>query len=108
MIEKSASKIAYLLLGLSVGSLVGILFAPKSGRETRKYLVQKAREASEYAQVKAREKKELAEDLIRRGKEAVTQKRKQIAAAIDVGRETYQRAESNAPGPNGEHASRSI
>ncbi len=96
---------SYLLVGLSIGSLIGILFAPKSGRETRKYLAHKAKDASDYAQKKAWEQ---TEDLIKRGKEAVTQKKKQIAAAVEVGREAYQREKSNAPRLNGEPVSRSL
>jgi gas vesicle protein len=106
MVEKIAFlKGSHLLVGLSIGSLVAILFAPKSGRETRKYLAQKAKEASEYAQKKAREQ---TEDLIKRGKEVITQKRKQIAVAVVVGREAYQREKSNAPRLNGEPVSRSL
>jgi gas vesicle protein len=43
MVEKISSKVSYLLVGVGIGSLVGILFAPKSGEDTREYLAQKAR-----------------------------------------------------------------
>jgi gas vesicle protein len=95
-VEKIISKAGYLLVGLGIGSLVGILFAPKSGEETREYLVQKAREGSQYAQEKVRELKERAEDIAERGKEAVTQKKGQITAAIDAGREAYRQEKSLA------------
>jgi gas vesicle protein len=98
MVEKIVLKASYLLMGLSIGSLTSILFAPKSGKETRKYLAQKVKEASEYAQNKARKQRELAEELINRGKEVVTRRRQQIAAAVEVGREAYQREKSNAQG----------
>jgi gas vesicle protein len=86
-VEKIISKVSYLLVGLGIGSLVGILFAPKSGEETREYLVQKAREGSEYSQKKVRELKERAEDVVQHGKEVVTEKKGQITTAIDAGRE---------------------
>ena len=35
-------KLAFFLVGLGIGALVGILFAPKSGDETREYLTGKA------------------------------------------------------------------
>ena len=108
MVEKIASKVSHLLVGLSIGSLIGILFAPKSGKETRRYLTQKAQKASEYAQEKAREQKEHAEDLIKHGKEVITQKKQQIATAVEVGREAYQREKSNAPRLNGEPVSRNL
>jgi gas vesicle protein len=98
MAEKIVSKASYFLVGLGIGSLIGVLLAPKSGEETREYLSQKAREGSEYAQKKVRELKERAEDLVEHGKEVVMQKKEQIATAVDVGREAYQRERAKAQG----------
>jgi gas vesicle protein len=98
MAEKIVSKASYFLVGLGIGSLIGILFAPKSGEETREYLSQKTREGNEFAQKKARELKERAENLLEHGKEVVMQKKEQIATAVDVGREAYQRERSKAQG----------
>ena len=98
MADTIDSKVSYFLVGLGVGSLIGILFAPKSGEETREYLSQKVNEGSEYAQKKVRDLQERAEDVVERGKEVVTEKKEEIAAAVDVGRETYQREKSKAKG----------
>jgi gas vesicle protein len=89
MADNVGSKVTYFLVGLGVGSLVAILFAPKSGEETREFLSKKADEGKDYAQRKAQELRERAEDLAERGKEVVTQTKEQIAAAVDAGRETY-------------------
>ena len=35
MAEKIVSNVSYLLVGAGIGSLVGILFVPKSGTDTR-------------------------------------------------------------------------
>jgi gas vesicle protein len=96
MAEKIVSKASYFLVGLGIGSLIGILFAPKSGEETREYLSHKTSEGNEFAQKKARELKERAEDLLEHGKEVVMQKKEQIATAVDAGREAYQRERSKA------------
>lgn len=98
MAEKADSKLSYFLVGLGIGWLTSTLFAPKSGKETREYLSQKARERSEYTQKKARELRGRAEDLVDRGKEVLTEKKGQIAAAVDVGREIYNREKSKAQG----------
>lgn len=98
MAEETGSPIGYFLLGLSIGSLIAILSAPKSGEETREYLSQKTKERNEYAQKKARELRERAEDLVERGKEVAMQKKEQIVAAVDAGREAYQRENSKAKG----------
>ncbi len=46
--ENKAYGLAWFLAGLGVGALVGILYAPKSGRETRENLANGAREGTEY------------------------------------------------------------
>jgi gas vesicle protein len=90
----SGSKLSYFLAGIGIGTLVGILFAPKSGEETRDYLSQRADEGKEYAQRKARELRERADDLVQRGKQAASRQKESISAAVDAGREAYQREKS--------------
>ncbi len=94
--ENAGSKISYFLVGLGVGALLGILFAPKSGEETRDYLTQKAEEGREYAQKKARELRERAEELLERSKDVVGRQKEQIAAAVEAGKEAYQREKTKA------------
>lgn len=96
MAENVGAKISYFIVGLGIGTLVGILFAPKSGEETREFLSQKADEGREYAQKKARELRERAEDLIERSKEIMNREKGSIAAAVEAGKETYQRERSKA------------
>jgi gas vesicle protein len=74
MADNAGSKVSFFLVGLGIGALVGILFAPKSGEETREYLSLKADEGREYAQRKARELRERAEDLVERSKQAARRK----------------------------------
>jgi len=83
MTEKIHSTAGYFLAGLAIGSLVGIVFAPKSGEGARDYLSKKVKEASKHARKKARELSERAEDLVDRGKELVNQTKEQIAAELD-------------------------
>lgn len=96
MSDQVGSKVTFFLVGLGVGALVGILFAPKSGEETRDYLSQKAEEGREYAQRKARELRERAEDLVERGKQVAQKQKDSISAAVDAGREAYAREKSKA------------
>ena len=96
MSDNVGSKISFFLVGLGIGALVGILFAPKSGEETREYLAQKADEGREYAQRKARELRERADDVIERGKGVAARQKESIAAAVDAGREAYQREKAKA------------
>jgi gas vesicle protein len=96
MAQSMIPKGNYFLLGLGIGSLVGVLFAPKSGEETREYIAKKAREGNELARKKGRELRDRAEETVERGKKIITQTEGRIATAIDVGIETYNREKAKA------------
>lgn len=96
MSDNVGSKVSFFLVGLGIGALIGILFAPKSGEETREYLSDKADEGREFAQKKARELRERAEDLIERSKEIMARQKDSISAAVDAGKDAYTREKSKA------------
>jgi gas vesicle protein len=85
------SKVSFFMVGLGIGALVGILFAPKSGDETREYLSGKADEGRDYAQKKARELRERAEDLLERSKEIMSRQKDALSTAVEAGKDTYKR-----------------
>jgi gas vesicle protein len=91
MADNVGSKVSYFLVGLGVGALVGVLFAPKSGEETRDLLSKKADEGRDYAQRKARELRERADELIERSKDVAVRKKESISSAVEAGREAYLR-----------------
>jgi gas vesicle protein len=96
MSDNVGSKVSFFLVGLGIGALVGILFAPKSGEETREYLSSKAEEGRDFAQKKARELRERAEDLIERSKEIMARQKESVTAAVDAGKDAYTRERSKA------------
>jgi gas vesicle protein len=96
MADNVGSKVSYFLVGLGVGALVGVLFAPKSGEETREYLAKRADDGRDYAQRKARELRERADDLLERGKEVASRQKESLSAAVEAGREAYQREKSKS------------
>jgi gas vesicle protein len=89
--NNAGAKMSYFLIGLGIGSLIGVLFAPRAGEETRDYLSAKAEEGRDYAQKKARELRERADDLLERSKEAVGRQKEALSSAVEAGRETYKR-----------------
>lgn len=91
MSDNAGSKVSFFLIGLGIGSLVGVLFAPRSGEETRDYLASKADEGRDYAQKKAKELRERAEDLLERSKEIMGRQKDALSSAVEAGRETYKR-----------------
>jgi len=93
------------LLGLGVGVGVGMLFAPKSGQETREtiknkagegseYLKNKAGEGSEYLKQRGADAKQKASDLMDRSKEAFNRQRENLAGAVEAGKQAYRDATS--------------
>ena len=96
MADNIGSKVTYFLVGLGVGALVGILFAPKSGEDTREYLSKKADEGRDFAQRKAKELRERADDLIERSKDAASRGKDSISAAVEGAREAYRREASKS------------
>lgn len=92
-------KIPYFLLGLGLGVAVGILFAPKSGAETRQLLKSKADEGKEYVKRRTDEVLHDAEELIERGKRTVVRQKEQIASAVEAGRQAYRESVASPPPP---------
>lgn len=82
-------KFSYFFLGLGIGVAVGILFAPKSGAETRELLKEKADEGKEYLKRRSEELKETAVDALDKGRQAVTRQKEQLAAALEAGKSAY-------------------
>jgi len=61
---------ALFLAGVGVGAILALLFAPKTGKETREMLGRKAQEGKDYATAKGGELRQTAEDLAKRGRKA--------------------------------------
>lgn len=96
MAQKLIPQGNYFLVGLGIGSLIGLLFAPKTGKETRERIAMKTKEGNKLAWKKVRELRDRVEKTIERGAEVIAQTEGQIAAAIDVGRDTYNREKAKA------------
>jgi gas vesicle protein len=85
-------KLSYFFLGLGVGVAIGILFAPKSGEETREFLKNKADEGKDFVKRRSEELRDSAASLLDRGKSAVVRQKEQLAAAVDAGKQAYREA----------------
>ena len=96
--SNSGAKFVYFLTGVGIGALIGILFAPQSGRETRELIAGRAEEGKEFLSQKGRQLREQATEYVERGKSALSQQRDHLAAAIDAGKQAY-RAESQSKVP---------
>jgi gas vesicle protein len=87
------------LLGLGVGVGIGMLFAPKSGEETRKIIKEKAGEGTEYVKQRSSEMKQTATEWVEKGKEAMGRQKETISDAVSdavqAGKQAYRDAVSS-------------
>ena len=92
------NKVSYFLLGLGMGVAVGVLFAPKSGEETREMLRGKANEGRDYLRRRTEEVRGSAGEVISRGRDTLQQQRDNLAAALEAGKQAYrQSVDAEAP-----------
>lgn len=116
--EKQSSGFSWFIAGLGIGALIGVLYAPKPGKDTREDLVSGAREGSEYLKQRGREAADQVSSYVDRGraqvneyvgrgkeyvdrgraqwdefvnqsKNFVSEKADKVSAAVDAGREAY-------------------
>ncbi len=103
VIEKSEPGIGTFLAGLAIGAGIALLFAPRSGEETRRDLERRARKIGDQAQdlvsgvtesvgQTLQDAKTSVENRLDSARNAVELKRRQVTNAVDAGRAAAQQA----------------
>jgi gas vesicle protein len=92
MSERDGNTLVWFLAGLGLGALAGVLYAPRSGSETRDVLRARAEEGRDFVRGRAREAREQATQWADRGRDVVNQQKEQFRAAYEAGRQAYQEA----------------
>lgn len=92
MSDDRNNSIGWFIAGLGLGALVGVLYAPKSGRETRENILNSLDEGREYLTSRGRETREQINSWVERGKDSVRGQKDQITSAIEAGRQAYREA----------------
>jgi len=77
--------ISVFAVGVAVGAAMGLLFAPRSGEETREYIADTARESLDGAVAQGQK-------WTRRAQRAASYAREQVEAATDAGERAFDQA----------------
>ena len=106
--DSSTGSLGWFLAGLGIGALAGVLYAPKSGQETRDDLSVQARDAKEKANQYVEQGKDQLNDYVDKGrdyydkgrtqwsqyvdkgKDFLQQQQDKVASAVDTGKQAYQ------------------
>lgn len=92
MSDRDGSSLVWFLAGLGLGALAGVLYAPRSGSETREVLRARAEEGRDYVRNRAKEARDQASQWADRGRDVVSQQKEQFRAAYEAGRQAYHEA----------------
>jgi gas vesicle protein len=83
------NKLSFFFLGLGLGVAAGILFAPKSGQETREIIKSKAGESGEYIRRQSEQIRDSAGDLIDKGRGVLNRQKDNLNEAVEAGKQAY-------------------
>jgi gas vesicle protein len=91
-----ATNLGFFLAGLGLGAILALLFAPRSGKETREFITEKAEEGRDYVKAKAEDLRRQAEGAVEKGKDLVTKQKELLSAALEAGKQAYQEEKTKA------------
>ena len=98
MSERDGNSFLWFLAGLGLGAAAGVLYAPRSGDETREALLSKAEGGREFVRDRARQAREQAAGWADRGREVLNQQKEQFRSAYEAGKQAYQEATTTEGG----------
>jgi gas vesicle protein len=100
-------KFLFFVAGAGIGAALALLFAPKSGRETRDLIARTANDGRDFITNKVTEGRQVVEEkgrklgddfnsFLEKSKESVSRQKEQLTAAFEAGKAAY-REEKGIP-----------
>lgn len=94
--NNAGEKALFLILGAAIGAVAALLFAPRSGEETRKLIMTKAKEGADSVTAQTKTVREKTSEYLDRGKEVIQQQRDSLNAALEAGKKAYREEKDKA------------
>jgi gas vesicle protein len=83
------SMFGFLVAGLGIGAVAGVLWAPQSGEDTRDWISSKCKDGMDTVKGTAEQTGQRLGDMLGRGQQ-------QVSEAVDAGREAFRKAKASA------------
>jgi gas vesicle protein len=84
MLHHRKNRSVWLVAGLGLGALAGVLLAPQSGRETRKAIAAGVDDGIEHVASVGHHARKHMSNAVGSGKKALARKKEQVSAAVDA------------------------
>jgi len=92
MADRDGNSFLWFLAGLGIGAIAGVLYAPRSGEETREALRSRAEEGRDFVRERARQTRQQASEWADRGRDVLNQQKEQLRSAFEAGKQAYHEA----------------
>ena len=92
MADNDGGGILWFLAWLGIGAALGILYAPKTGEESRQQIRDAAEQGRDVVKQRARQAREQAGTWADKGRDYLNSQKDQIRSAYEAGRQAYQEA----------------
>ena len=89
MEQQETTGIGWFVAGIGLGALLGVLFAPKAGREIRDGLMSGARDSKEYVAARGKQARDQINSVVDRGREQINEYAEKGKEVAEKGRERW-------------------
>jgi len=90
MTTNGESKFSYLLIGLGLGAIGGLISAALARKETRELLRERGRSSLDYLNEQAGKLRESADEIVKKGKEFIGPPRDSVKTDTESQKQAYQ------------------